>query len=76
VLRQGIRPVLAGLAVGAGCALLAGRFIASQLYEVAPDDPLTIAAVALVLLVAGAGACLIPARRAMRIDPMRALRFE
>jgi putative ABC transport system permease protein len=76
VLRQGIRPVLAGLAAGIGCGLPAGRFIASQLYGVAPDDPLTITAVALVLLVAGAGACLIPARRAMRIDPMRALRFE
>jgi len=76
VLRQGIRPVVAGLAAGVGCALVAGKSIASQLYGVAPDDPLTIAAVALALLVAGAGACLIPARRAMRIHPMRALRFE
>ena len=76
VLRQGIRPVVAGLAAGVGCALVAGKFIASQLYGVAPDDPLTIAAVALALLAAGAGACLIPARRAMRIHSMRALRFE
>lgn len=76
VLRQGITPVVAGLAAGVGCALLAGRFIASQLYGVSPQDPFTILAVAVVLLVAGAGACWVPARRAMRIDPMAALRFE
>jgi predicted lysophospholipase L1 biosynthesis ABC-type transport system permease subunit len=76
VLRQGIRPVVAGLAAGVGCALVAGRFMASQLYGVAPDDRLRIAAAALALLGAGAGACSIPAGRAMRIDPTGALRFE
>jgi ABC-type antimicrobial peptide transport system permease subunit len=45
VLRQLIRPMVGGLAAGVGCALLAGRFIASQLYGVAPDDPWTTAAV-------------------------------
>jgi ABC-type antimicrobial peptide transport system permease subunit len=76
VVRQGMTPVVVGLAVGLGGALLAGRLIASQLYGVAPDDPVTISAVALLLLTVGVGACWIPARRAMRIDPMRALRFE
>jgi putative ABC transport system permease protein len=74
VLRRGMRPVLLGLAAGIGCALLAGKFIASQLYSVAPNDPITIAMVA--LLQVAAGACWVPARRAMRIDPMAALRFE
>jgi predicted permease len=76
VLRQGMTPVLIGLAAGLGCALLAGRFIASQLYGVAPSDPATICAACAVLLIVAAAACWIPARRAMRIDPMAALRFE
>ena len=76
VLRQGMTPVLIGLAAGLACALLAGRFIASQLYGVAPNDPATICAACAVLLIVGVAACWIPARRAMRIDPMTALRFE
>ncbi|HEY6344720.1 MAG TPA: FtsX-like permease family protein [Bryobacteraceae bacterium] len=76
VLRQGMTPVLIGLAAGLGCALLAGRFIASQLYGVAPNDAATICAACAVLLIVAAAACGIPARRAMRIDPMTALRFE
>ena len=76
VLRQGMTPVLIGLAAGLGCALLADRFIASQLYGVAPHDPATICAACAVLLIVALAACWIPARRAMRIDPMTALRFE
>ncbi|HEY6344718.1 MAG TPA: ABC transporter permease [Bryobacteraceae bacterium] len=76
VLRQGMTPVLIGLAAGLGCALLAGRFIASQLYDVAPHDPATICAACAVLLIVAAAACWIPARRAVRIDPTTALRFE
>jgi predicted permease len=76
VLREGLTPVLIGLAAGLGCALLAGRFIASQLYGVAPNDPAIICAVCTILLIVAAGACWIPARRAMRIDPTTALRFE
>jgi putative ABC transport system permease protein len=76
VLRQGMAPVAIGLAVGIVFALLAGRFVASQLYSVTPNDPITIATVALVLVVVAVAACWVPARRAMRVDPMRALRFE
>jgi predicted permease len=76
VLREGLTPVLIGLAAGLGCALLAGRFIASQLYGVAPNDAATICAACAVLLIVAAAACWIPARRAMRIDPTTALRFE
>lgn len=76
ILRQGMSPVLAGLACGLASALAAGRFIASQLFGVAPNDPWTIAAVSVLLLAIAGGACWVPARRAMKIDPITALRFE
>jgi putative ABC transport system permease protein len=76
VLRQGMRPVLLGLAAGLGGALGLGRFVAGQLYGVTPHDPWTMAAVAGVLLAVAAGACWIPARRSTRIDPLGALRME
>jgi len=76
ILRQGMRPVFWGLAIGVGLALVIGRFISSELYGIGPHDPWTIIAVATLLIAVGAGACWIPARRAMRIDPLTALRFE
>jgi len=76
VLRQGLSPVVGGLAVGLIGALGIGRFLASQLFGVSPRDPLTISIVTMLLLVVAVGACLIPARRAIRVDPVRALRFE
>ena len=76
VLWQAIRPVAAGLAVGVAAALAAGRVLASLLFQVSARDPATIGGVALVLLVVSAAAALPPARKATRVDPMRALRFE
>ena len=76
VLWQGIRPVVAGLAAGIVAALAAGRILGSLLFQVSPSDPATIAGVALVLLLVSAAAALLPARRAARVDPMTALRFE
>jgi ABC-type antimicrobial peptide transport system permease subunit len=76
VLRQGMMPVLVGLAAGLVCALLTGRFVAGQLYAVTPDDPVTLCAVVLVLLLSATAACWIPARRATRIDPITALRCD
>ncbi len=73
VLRQGMTPVLLGLATGLATALMLGRLIASQLYGISANDPLTISVAGLLLLVA-LGACWIPARRAARVDPVRALR--
>ena len=66
----------AGLAIGCGAALGTGRYLASQLFEVRPADPTTYAAVAGVLLATGLVACAIPALRAMRVDPLTALRNE
>jgi predicted permease len=76
VVRQGMMPVWIGLAAGLAGALFGSRLIASQLYGVTPNDPLTIAAVTVLLLAVAVCACWIPARRAMRIDPLTALRFE
>jgi putative ABC transport system permease protein len=76
VLRQGLLPVVGGLAAGLIGALGIGGFLASQLFGVSPRDPFTISIVAMLLLAVAVGACLIPARRAIRIDPVRALRFE
>ncbi len=76
VLWQGIRPVVAGLAVGIAGALAAGRILSSLLFQVSARDPLTIGGVALVPLAVSVVAALAPARRATRVDPMNALRFE
>ena len=76
VVRQGMIPVAAGLAAGVLCSLAVSRLIASQLYGVAPNDPLSIAVVVMLLLAVALGACWIPARRATRVDPLTALRFE
>lgn len=76
VIREGMAPVVAGLAAGLGCALLIGRLLASQLFGISPSDPLTFAIVAVILIGVAACACWIPARRALRIDPITALRFE
>jgi putative ABC transport system permease protein len=74
VLWQGFALVLAGLVLGIVAALSLTRLLASLLYDVAPSDPWTFVAVALGLLAAVAAACLLPARRAVSIDPMNVLR--
>ena len=76
IVRQGMTPVLIGLAAGVASALALGRVLASQLYEVTPRDPFAIAAVVAALLFAGLAASYLPARRASRTDPLQALRFE
>jgi len=66
----------AGLVIGIGGALAAGRLLAAQLFEVRPSDPVTYALVAAALLATGLAASAIPAFRAMRVDPLVALRDE
>jgi ABC-type antimicrobial peptide transport system permease subunit len=65
-----------GVAAGVAGALALSRLIASMLYGLNPYDPLTFTASALLLLLVGLAASWIPARRAARVDPMRALRHE
>jgi predicted permease len=76
VLRQGMLPVLVGLAAGAAAALAVGRYLESLLFHVSPRDPVAFGVSGIVLLLVSAAACLIPARRATRVNPIDALRFE
>ena len=76
VTRQGIALTGAGIVAGLVLFALVARFIRSLLFGVAPSDPLTLAAVSLVLIAIAALASWIPARRASRVDPMEALRAE
>jgi predicted permease len=76
VLRQGARMAILGIAIGLAAAVALTRLMTSMLYGVSPTDPLTYAAVALGLAAVALAACCLPARRAMRIDPMVALRHE
>jgi ABC-type antimicrobial peptide transport system permease subunit len=76
VLTQGLRVVALGLIIGLAGSLLLARLIRSLLFGVTPTDPLVLAATVLVLAACGAVACLLPARRATRIDPVVALVAE
>jgi putative ABC transport system permease protein len=76
VLRQGLKLALIGICIGLAASLGLTRLMASQLYGLSATDPLTFAAVAIVLAIVALLACYIPARRAMRVDPMVALRDE
>ena len=76
IVREGMRPVAIGLVVGLLAAAGANRLLESQLVGVTPYDPLTMAAGPLILIVVALVGCRIPARRAMRVDPVVALRHE
>jgi putative ABC transport system permease protein len=76
IVRQGMGLVLVGLAVGAAGALALTRVMRSLLFDVKPWDPLTLASVSVLLAAVAFAASYIPARRATRVDPMIALRYE
>ena len=76
VVANGMRLAFTGLAIGLVASWLLTRFIASLLFGVKPTDPLTFSVVSLCLLSAAFLACYLPARRATRVDPLEALRYE
>jgi putative ABC transport system permease protein len=76
VVGHGLRLVLLGLCIGVAAALVVTRWMSSVLFDVKPTDPLTFAAVAVLLTAVAFLASYVPARRAMRVDPMVALRYE
>jgi putative ABC transport system permease protein len=76
VLRQGMVLVAAGLVTGAAAALALTRLMSALLFNVSAQDPMTIVAVSMVLMITAAAACYIPARRAASIDPLTAVRHE
>jgi putative ABC transport system permease protein len=76
IVRMGLRLVFVGVAIGLLASAGATRVLASQLSGISPRDPITLAGAVAVMTLAGLAACYFPARRAMRVDPMVALRYE
>jgi predicted permease len=76
VVKQGLALAVVGAVVGIGVALGVTRYLTSMLYGVHANDPVTIGVVAVLLALVALAACYIPARRATRVDPMVALRYE
>jgi putative ABC transport system permease protein len=76
ILRQGFRTIIIGVAIGIAGSLALTRSVQSLLFGVTPTDPLTFVGVTLLLIATALLACFIPARRATKVDPMVALRYE
>ncbi|MBO0725779.1 MAG: ABC transporter permease [Blastocatellia bacterium] len=76
VVTQGMKPALAGIAIGLAAALGLTRLMKNLLFDVSATDPLTFAAITLLIAAVGLLACWIPARRATKVDPLQALRHD
>ena len=76
IVGQGVRVILAGIVLGVLAAIALGRLVSPLLYGVTPHDPLVLSGAGAVLVVVAVVACLVPARRAARVDPMETLRAE
>jgi hypothetical protein len=76
VLGSALRLIVVGVVVGTGVALVTGRSVSALLYETSPTDPVVLISAATVLIITGCVAVLVPVRRAVRVDPLIALREE
>jgi putative ABC transport system permease protein len=76
VVRQGMSPVFVGLIVGLAAALMLGRLLTAQLYEVSAHNPALLGATTVLLAIVALLACIIPARRASHVNPIEALRIQ
>jgi len=76
IFRFGARFILPGIAIGLAASIAAARVLRSQLWHVSPHDPVALLSVVVLLLAVGFLACWVPARRAMGVDPIVALRYE
>jgi ABC-type antimicrobial peptide transport system permease subunit len=76
IVKQGMAPVVGGLAIGIAATFALSRLIAAQLYQVSAHNPLLLMTAAILLTIAALLACLLPARRATHVNPVQALRAE
>jgi putative ABC transport system permease protein len=76
ILKRGLIQLALGLTIGLGGALALSRVLQSVLFQITPTDPVTFAAITILLTIVSVAACLLPARRATRVDPLVALRAE
>jgi ABC-type antimicrobial peptide transport system permease subunit len=76
IMKEGAKFSFVGIALGVAGAFAVTRLLASELYGVSATDPITYAGVAMVMILVTSLACYLPTRRAMRVDPMTALRYE
>jgi putative ABC transport system permease protein len=76
IVLRGLRPIIAGAVIGVGASYGLSRLMANQIYGVSATDPWTFAGVVVVLTLVGIAACVLPARRATKVDPLIALRYQ
>jgi putative ABC transport system permease protein len=76
VIRQGMAPAMLGLAIGLSAALLLSQLMASVLYGISPMDPVTFAIIPVILAAVALLATIVPAQRATKVEPVRALKYE
>jgi putative ABC transport system permease protein len=76
VMQRGLLHVGSGLAIGVAASLAVNRLVRAELFQVSPDDPVALTFASAALIISAALGCVVPVRRAIRVDPLVALRYE